>query len=136
MILLSALIGQEAIALGTATKNGTVTSVATAADLIVAVGLSDRSIRADAVRSFEGDVLTYDESSADVQTDCSDPRGRTVLDTSGDAHGTLTDLQIAEDGRIETLVMNDGTTIEGNRLLAIGDYVVVSRVGNLASLPA
>ena len=67
MIHLSALIGQQAIALGTAATTGSVKGVAIDHDRIVGVQVGDELIASGAVRSFEGDVLTYDETAAGVQ---------------------------------------------------------------------
>ena len=130
MIHLSELIGQDAIALGTATKTGTVRRLILERDRIVAVELSDSVIPADSVRSFEGDVLTYDEKTIITYGDRVgvDPRKLRVLDMNGDEVGSIADLEISADGHIETIVLADGDAIAGGRLRAIGSYAAILNV--------
>lgn len=128
MIALSDLLGQDAIALGTAAKTGTVKGVVIRGDRIVGVELSEMTIEASTVRSFEGDVLTYDDSTAPTEGDragSADPRGALVLDMNGDGLGTIKDLTITADGHIDTIVMNDDSTVPGARLRAIGTYAAI-----------
>ena len=58
MILLSQLLGQESVALGSARRTGSVKGIVLDGRRITGVELSDGLITADAVRSFEGDVPT------------------------------------------------------------------------------
>ena len=60
MILLPALLGQGAVSLRTAATNGTVKAIRIQGRCVTHVELSNTTIPASAVRSFEGDVLTYD----------------------------------------------------------------------------
>jgi len=127
MITLSSFIGQQAIALGTAANTGTVKGVAIEHDRVIAVALSDGLIPASAVRSFEGDVVTYDESAGAFTGSVSagDPRGTRVLDMAGDGHGHLADLNINADGSIEAILLDTGESVPGRRLRVIGSYAAI-----------
>ena len=127
MIRLSELVGQRAVALGTAANNGTVKAVVIQGDRIVGVELSDIVIPAGSVRSFEGDVLTYDEQRGTYLGggNAIDPRGTTVLDMSGDSHGRISDLLIDAAGTIEAVVLDTGDSVPGQRLRAIGTFAAV-----------
>jgi hypothetical protein len=127
MIQLSQLLGQDAVSLRTAAQTGTVKGISVAGNRIVTVELSDTSIAASAVRSFEGDVLTYDDSVAPADTEVreSDPRGLVVLDGNGDDLGRLTDLGISAEGVIEEILLSNGESVPGTRLRAIGSYAAV-----------
>jgi len=128
VIRLSQLIGQRAIALGDASTTGAVKGVAIDGDRIVAVEISGGGmISAGAVRSFEGDVLTYDEQATSSGADIAalDPRGMRVLDMSGDGRGTIDDLAISATGTIESLLLSTGEAVPGTRLRAIGSYAAV-----------
>ncbi len=128
MIRLSQLLGQDAVALGTAARTGTVKGIGIDGSRIVNVQLSDMTIAATSVRSFEGDVLTYDETrSAAVPMDAAslDPRGTRTLDMQGDEVGRIDDLLITEAGVIETIVLDNGTSLPGSRLRAIGTYAAI-----------
>jgi hypothetical protein len=127
MIHLSSFIGQQAIALGSAEKGGKVKGVAIEHDRIVAVELSDQVIPASAVRSFEGDVVTYDEGAgafAGAVTPL-DPRGKRVLDMAGDGHGHIADLAIGADGTIETVLLDTREAVPGGRLRVIGAFAAI-----------
>lgn len=131
MILLSRFIGQDAVGLQSADRRGSVKGVGIDGHRIVSVGLSDATIDAAAVRSFEGDVVTFDEErvgDSDALTVTGDPRGTLVLDMHGDAVGTLTDLTITADGEIDSLVLDNGGSVPGSRLQAIGSFAVVLNV--------
>jgi hypothetical protein len=132
MIRLSQLIGQKAIALGTAATTGTVKGVGIEGNRIVCVQLSDSVIPSQAVRSFDGDVLTYDEQaeggSGNVAAFTLDPRGSRVLDMNGDGFGQIADLAITDTGEIETIVLSTGDSIPGSRLQVIGSYAAVLNV--------
>jgi hypothetical protein len=128
MILLSDLIGQDAIALGTARRTGSVTGVVIEGSAIRAVHTSDATIPASAVRSFEGDVLTYDDTSAVIthgDRHGLDPRKMRVLDMHGDELGAIADLEISADGSIERIVLGDGDSVAGARLRTIGSYAAI-----------
>jgi hypothetical protein len=127
VIRLSQLVGQKAIALGDASTTGVVKGIGIAGDQIVSVQLSDCVVPATAVRSFEGDVFTYDEHAATKESDVTllDPRGSRVLDMHGDGLGTIQDLAITESGRIDSILLSTGDAVPGSRLRAIGTYAAV-----------
>ncbi|MEP7114394.1 MAG: hypothetical protein ABI862_14100 [Ilumatobacteraceae bacterium] len=125
MIRLTDLVGQDAVSLATAEKAGTVKGVIVSGNRIIGVELSDLTIPASAVRSFEGDVLTYDTTAAVEPGTGRNPIGMRVLDVHGDEHGTIDDLHISANGTIETIILNDGQTINGGRLHAIGSYAAI-----------
>ena len=128
MIRLSQLLGQDAVALGTAARTGTVKGIGIDGSRIVNVQLSDMTIAATSVRSFEGYVLTYYETkSTAVPMDAAslDPRGTRALDMQGDEIGRIDDLLITEAGVIETIVLDNGTSLAGSRLRAIGTYAAI-----------
>jgi len=131
MIRLSQLLGQRAIALGSAATTGTVKGIGLRGDQIVLVQLSDEVIPAAAVRSFEGDVLTYDETNDALQDETVallDPRGSRVLDMNGDGFGQIDDLSITESGKIDSILLSTGDAVPGSRLRAIGSYAAVLSV--------
>lgn len=133
MILLSHLIGQEALALGSAATTGKVKGIGIVGNQIVSVQLSDAVIPARSVRSFEGDVLTYDEHAEGDATEMAsaftlDPRGSRVLDMDGDGHGRIRDLAISESGLIETVLLDSGDSVPGSLLRSIGSYAAVLSV--------
>ncbi len=127
MIRLSALIGQRAIELGTAATTGSVKAVAIDHDRVVGVQVGDLVIASGAVRSFEGDVLTYDEQAAAFSGSVTptDPRGTRVLDMDGDEHGTIADLALYADGRIDSVELSTGDAVPGDRLRVIGSYAAI-----------
>lgn len=131
MIMLSRLIGQSAVGLQSAEKHGTVKGIGISAQRVVSVALSDATIDSAAVRSFEGDVCTYDEDRAgdgDSLPEAIDPRGKLVLDMHGDAVGTITDVGITADGQIDSLILDNGSSVPGSRLQALGSYAAVLNV--------
>ena len=136
MIRLSQLIGQEAVALGTVAlgtvalgtvaRTGSVNGISIVANQIVAVQLTDSSIPASAVRNFEGDVLTYDETIASSVVPSSiNPQGIRTLDMQGDEVGSIADLLITQTGEIDTIVLDNGSSVPGSRLRAVGTYAAV-----------
>lgn len=139
MIRLSELLGQQAVALGTAERTGRVKGVDIRANRIAHVAIDKQVIDASAVRSFEGDVLTYDEaraiiSSSDDRT--RDPRGMRVLDTHGQQLGIIGDLAISADGVVESIILEEGDELDGSTLRAIGSYAAVVGAAPVgASLP-
>jgi len=125
---LSNLLGQDAIALGTAERVGTVKGIGIEGSRIVSVQLSDTTISATAVRSFEGQVLTFDETVGNAGLSpvaTGDPRGRLVLDTNGDGLGSIVDLVLTGDGDVETVVLTDDRTVPGPRLKVIGSFAAI-----------
>lgn len=127
MIELSTLLGQDAISLNSATKTGTVTGIGLTGNRISSVELSDTTIPADAVRSFEGDVLTFDDNTAPTTpaTPAGDPRGSKILDMNGDIIGVIADLTITADGTIDSIIVSSGQALAGDRLRAIGTYAAI-----------
>lgn len=126
MIRLSDLIGQQAVALATAERTGTVSGVVLTGNQIVVVDLGGSMIPASAVRTFEGDVLTYDAAAAAPSDRPSmNPIGMRVLDAEGDERGTISDLEISAGGSVESIVLDNGDHIVGSRLHAIGSYAAI-----------
>ena len=127
MILLSELLGQDTVSLRTAATTGKVKAIRIERNKISHVELSHTTIPAAAVRSFEGDVLTYDHDDVEpVQKPVtSDPRKKLLIDCDGNAHGTITDLTIAADGTIERITASGDEQIAGSRLLAVGPYAAI-----------
>jgi hypothetical protein len=125
MILLSNLLGQRSLALGTAESTGAVKGIAVDGHRVTKLRVGDKVIGADAVRSFEGDVLTYDESLGYGDSPTIDPRGILVLDMNGDGCGHLADLGLSATGEIETVVLDSGDTVPGSRLKVIGSFAAV-----------
>lgn len=126
MIQLSQLIGQRAVSLRTAETTGTVKGIGLAGNRVGSVELSDMTIPASAVRSFEGDVLTYDDhGDSNMGPPAVDPRGMRVLDMHGDQLGMIEDLTLTADGVVETIVLVDGQVLPGSRLRAVGSYAAI-----------
>lgn len=125
MTSLSTLIGQRAVSLATAEETGTVKGLVFEGSRIRAVELSDGMVPTSAVRSFEGDVLTYDGQLTEDLGTASDPRRQRVLDDLGDLVGIIDDLTISADGSVEDVRTTDGDTIPGGRLRAIGSYAAI-----------
>ena len=44
---------------------------------------------------------------------------------NGDALGTISDLGIAADGAVDSIVLDSGATLTGRRLRAVGSYAAV-----------
>jgi sporulation protein YlmC with PRC-barrel domain len=126
MTRLSELIGQDAVALETAVTTGKVKGVRVRQNRITHVELSKVTIPVVAVRSFDGDVLTYDGAEVvpveSVTT--SDPRQLLILDLDGNRLGNIEDLEIAADGTIEAIVTK-GEEIAGTRLRTIGSFAAI-----------
>ena len=135
MILLSELLGQDAISLNSAETEGVVKGVRIEGQHITDVGLSKRVIRAAAVRSFEGEALTFDDApnpdTDEVKT--LDPRGLLILDMEGNSLGNISDLRINADGMVQTILSEDDE-IDGSRLVVIGSYAALCRAA--VPLPA
>jgi hypothetical protein len=125
VIRLSELIRQSAVSLSDAERTGSVRGVVTDGDRIVAVHLGDGLIDATAIRSFEGDVVTYDGEPRPTDDDADSPLGRRVLGVDGDELGRLADLEIDAGGHVEVLHLDDGRTIAGTALQVVGSYAVI-----------
>jgi hypothetical protein len=93
-------------------------------DRVVGVHDGRGVIDAAAVRSFEGDAVTYDGAVGE-KSDADSPLGRRVLDDAGDELGRLADLEIDATGRVDTILLDDGRTIAGTALRAVGSYAVI-----------
>jgi sporulation protein YlmC with PRC-barrel domain len=134
MTLLSELIGQDAVVLETAVTTGKVRGIRVRQNRITHVELSKVTIPVGAVRSFDGDVLTYDGAEVlpaeNVTT--SDPRQLLILDLDGNRLGDIEDLQIAPDGTIENILTKDDE-IPGARLRTIGSFAAVCEAQSVAS---
>ncbi|MDH4077623.1 MAG: hypothetical protein OEW29_16960, partial [Acidimicrobiia bacterium] len=94
MILLSELLGHQAMDISTAVATGKVIGIGLTADRVVSVGLGGDVIDAAAVRGFDGDVVTYQPGSVAPATRLAapiDPRGSKVLDRHGDLLGRIAD---------------------------------------------
>jgi sporulation protein YlmC with PRC-barrel domain len=125
MIRLTQLMGQRTISLADAEQTGKVAGVRIAGDKVVGVHTSEGLIGASEIRSFEGDAITYDGSPRPVDQKADSPLGRRVLDEDGDELGRLADLDIEADGTVTLVALDDGRTIEGQALRAIGSYAVI-----------
>ena len=126
MIRLHDLIGQQAISLATAERTGTVKGIVLDGNRIIGVDVGDSIINTSAVRTFEGDVLTYDtDTPFAVDKPATNPAGNRVLDTHGDQLGSIADLEITASGEVETVVLDNGERISGERLRAIGGYAAI-----------
>jgi len=129
VILLTDLLRQKAVSLETAETTGEVKGVVVHGDRVVRVRVADGMVDAAAVRSFEGDVLTYDGGLEPM--DGSNPPeviGARVLDVRGDELGTIADIAIEADGAITELILADGQQIEGSRLTVIGSWAAIVTV--------
>jgi hypothetical protein len=126
MTWLSELIGQDAVALETAATTGKVKGIRVRENRITHVELSKITIPVVAVRSFEGDVLTYEGAGLDpvegIMT--SDPRDLLILDLAGTRLGQIDDLEIAADGTIERIKTKDDEIV-GSRLRTIGSFAAI-----------
>ena len=125
MIRLTQLIGQPTISLADAEQTGRVKGVVLEGDRIVGIHNGDGIVDASAIRSFEGDAVTYDGSPRTVPEQADSPLGRRVLDDDGDELGGLADLELDAEGTIEVILLDDGRTVPGVALRAVGSYAVI-----------
>lgn len=125
MILLSQLIGQQAVSLSTAEKTGRVKGIVLHGNRVAAVQVDDVTIPADAVRSFEGDVLTYDSAIETTERAGINPIGLLVLDHFGDGIGAIPDFQLGSDGTVEVVILDSGDQLSGSRLGATGNFAAI-----------
>ena len=85
----------------------------------------DGLVEASAIRSFEGDAITHDGVPTLVDQKADSPLGRRILDEAGDELGRLADLEIEPDGAVTVVAIDDGRTLVGSTLRAIGSYAVI-----------
>jgi len=127
VIRLSALLRQPAVSLADAEQVGAVDAIAVRRGRIVAVGVGKLVVPASAVRTFEGDTLTFDPfSSTAVESErpITGVVGHLVLSRKGDDLGRLVDLDIEADGTIALVELPDRTW-PGDRLAVIGSYAAI-----------
>ncbi len=126
MIRLSGLVGQPIVSLKSAEQTGKVKGVIVVGNRIVGIETGSDPIDAAAVRSFDGDVLTFDPATTGSETiEGRDPLGARAVDVAGDELGTIKDLDIETDGTIVSLILADGRAIPGSLLRAIGSYAAI-----------
>jgi sporulation protein YlmC with PRC-barrel domain len=125
MIRLTQLIGQPTIALRDAEHTGHVKGVTLEGGRVVGVHNGDGVIDASSIHSFEGDAITYDGVPHLVSGDADSPVGRRVLDEDGDELGRLADLELEADGTVTLVVLDDGRSVSGGALRAVGSYAVI-----------
>lgn len=133
MTLLSQVIGQPTISLDNAEQTGRVEGVEIAMGRVIGVRTSDGLVPSSAIRTYEGDAITYDGSPAALGADAGKPDspiGRRVLDEDGDELGRLADLDIQPDGAVASILLEDGRNVDGAALKAVGSYAVI-----VAALP-
>jgi len=127
VIRLSALIGQPVVSLRDAEQVGHVDAVGLRAGRIVSIGAGRLVVPAEAIRTFEGDAVTFDPFPAledHTSRPVADVIGRRVLDRHGDELGPLVDLDIDGDGTIVLVELPD-RTMPGARLHVVGTYAAV-----------
>lgn len=66
MIAISRIIGQPAVSLGDAERHGSVTGVSFEANRIVSLDVGGNVIPIDAVKTLEGDTITFERASVDA----------------------------------------------------------------------
>ncbi len=125
MTRLSQLVGQRTISLADAEQGGRVEGVQFEGGRVVGLRTSDGLIETAAIRTFEGDAITYDGSSIAVETAADSPLGRRVLTQGGDELGRLADLDITDDGTVTSVLLDDGRGLDGGSLKVIGSYAVI-----------
>lgn len=128
MTRLSQLIGQPTISLDNAENTGRVEGVEIAMGRVIGVRTSDGLVPSSAIRTYEGDAVTYDGSPAALGVDAGkadSPIGRRVLDEEGDELGRLADLEIEPDGGVATILLEDGRSVSGAALKVVGSYAVI-----------
>jgi sporulation protein YlmC with PRC-barrel domain len=125
MIRLTQLIGQPVVSLSDAERTGRVKGVVLVGDRIVGVHDGHGIVDASAIRSFEGDAVTYEGALGEKSDDADSPLGRRVLDDDGDELGRLADLEVDASGRVDTIILDDGRTVAGAALRVVGSYAVI-----------
>lgn len=129
MTRLSALIGQPAITLADAEPHGKIDGAQFDGRRVVGLRTKDGLIETSAIRTFEGDAITFDGAISPAADDADSPLGRRVLGDDGDERGRLVDLDLDDDGTITAVVLDDGQTLDGTALRVIGPYAVIVSVG-------
>lgn len=127
MITLSQLIGQPTISLSDAETTGRVEGVRLQGGRIVALHTGVGLVPAGAVRTFEGDAVTFDGTPEPIgDAGAADsPIGRRVLDEEGDELGRLADLRLEADGVVTEVLLDDGRAIDGSLLRVVGSFAVI-----------
>ncbi len=125
MTRLSQLIGQPTISLADAEQSGRVEGVEIERGRVTGLRTSDGLVETSAIRTFEGDAVTYDGTPTAIDSEADSPLGRRVLSEDGDELGRLADLDIADDGTVTSMMLEDGRGIEGSALQVIGSYAVI-----------
>jgi sporulation protein YlmC with PRC-barrel domain len=127
VIRLSELMGQSAVSLATAESVGTVKGVVVRDHRIAAVSVGPQVIPASAIRSFEGDAVTFDDyqpPDEDLAARATDVIGTLVLTTTGDRVGNVVDLELDSSGAVTLVSLTEGT-LPGDRLLVVGSYAAI-----------
>ena len=130
MTRLSQLIGQPTISLADAEQRGRVEGVQVERGRVMGLRTSEGLVETSAIRTFEGDAVTYDGAATAVDEKADSPLGRRVLTEDGDELGRLADLDISDDGTVTSVMLDDGRGVDGSALRAIGSYAVI-----VAALP-
>lgn len=125
MTRLSQLMGQPTISLADAEHTGRVEGVEVASGRVTGLRTNDGLVSTSAIRTFEGDAVTYDGEPTAVDAKADSPLGRRVLSEDGDELGRLADLDIADDGTVTSVMLDDGRGIDGAALKVIGSYAVI-----------
>lgn len=143
MIRLSQLLGQPTISLADAEHTGKVTGVELVGSRVSGLHTGSGVVDASSIRSFEGDAVTYDGVPRLVDSKADSPIGRRILDEDGDELGQLADLELDADGSVSVVLLEDGRTLAGHTLRAVGSYAVIvadrpdtTATGSTAASPA
>lgn len=125
MTRLSDLMGQPTISLDDAERGGSVEGVELASGRVTGLRTRASLIDVASIRTFEGDAVTYDGAPQPVQGDNVSPLGHRVLTVDGEELGRLVDLDIAEDGTITSILLDNGGGLDGGALQVVGSYAVI-----------
>lgn len=125
MTRLSQLVGQPTISLADAEQGGRVEGVQIEGGRVIGLRTSDGLIETAAIRTFDGDAVTYDGPSVAADTTADSPLGRRVLSEQGDELGRLADLDITDDGTVTSVLLDDGRGLDGASLKVVGSYAVI-----------
>jgi sporulation protein YlmC with PRC-barrel domain len=127
MIRLSQLMGQRAVALADAERAGTVQGVVVRGGQVLAVDIGDHVVPSSAIRTFEGDVITFDDHEPvdeNLAQRATTVIGKPVLTHAGDGLGNVLDLHLDNSGRVEAVELAD-RTLPGDQLEVIGSYAAI-----------
>jgi len=134
MITASQLIGQPAISLADAEHTGKVKGLQFSGNRIVGVEVGKRIIPADAVRTFEGDAITYDDSGAEsIEGWSGNPIGKMLLSSEGDSLGSIAELHLDSRGVVQTIVADNNQSFGGDQLLGLGSFAAVIALESMPS---